>query len=399
MSAQRSSMTDLDVTDPLVGRNIDDRFEVLGRLGGGSSQGARLYIAMQRPLDRRVVLKILPGIGFHGGARRRFLREASVASRLVHPNVVRVLDYGITAEGVGFIAMPAHGGRSLRRVLHAEGHMGLERAVWVVEQIALGAAAAHDQGVLHRDLTPENVILWKEGGASRVQIRDFGLIKPLGDREALTGQHRVLGTPAYMPPEQVRSKQLDARVDVYALGIILYELVTGEPPFQGPSPVTVMHAQVHQKVPALPEDVEGRPIPEALRWWVETCLQKDREARFGSVRELLRALTVVGEVLRGERVAETSMTLTDGVVAVTPSHGPDLAERDVEPEDALVSSPTLRWAWSGPPVRRRSSPVRSYANWFAGAFAGLLFGGVVLLLGLGGVLVHQLHAGGTLPGF
>ena len=391
MSAQPSSMNDLDVTDPLVGRRIDERFEVLGRLGGGSAHGGRLYMAIQRPMDRRVVLKILPGVGVHGDARRRFLWEASVASRLVHPNVTRVLDYGITAEGVGFIAMPAQGGRTLRRTLHSEGRMSLERAVWVVEQIALGAAAAHDQGVLHRDLTPDHVILWHQGEAPRVQIRGFGLIKPLGDREALTGQHRVLGSPAYMPPEQVQSRELDARVDVYALGIILYELITGGPPFQGPSPVSVMHDQVHRGVPQLPENLDGEPIPTALRWWVDTCLQKEREARFGSVRELLRALTVVREVLTGERGVETRMTLADGVVAVEPGHGSEPAYLDADPA-ALASSPTLRWALPGPPLRR-TSPKRSDRGWFAGVFAGLFVGGVVALLALGAVLVHQLYGG------
>ena len=391
MSAQPSSMKDLDVTDPLVGRSVDERFEVLGRWGGGPSHRGRLYMAIQRPMDRRVVLKLLPGIGFHGGARRRFLREASVASRLVHPNVVQVLDYGITAEGVGFIAMPAQGGRTLRRILHSEGRMSLERAVWVVEQIALGAAAAHDQGVLHRDLTPDHIILFHQGEAPRVQIRDFGLIKPLGDRESLTGQHRVLGSPAYMPPEQVQSGELDARVDVYALGIILYELITGAPPFQGPSPVSVMYDQVNRDVPALPATLDGESLPMALRWWVDTCLQKDREARFGSVRELLRALVVVREVLKGERAVETEMSLKEGVVAVDPAYGSDPTHLDSEPA-ALASSPTLRWALPGPPLRRPTSK-KGDSRWVAEAFAGLFLGGILLLSALGAVLVHQLYGG------
>lgn len=393
MASSLSIARELDVTDPWVGRQVDERFEVLGRVGGASTSGARLYMAQQRPLNRRVLLKVLPGIGYHGDARRRFLREASVAARLNHPNAVRVLDYGITAEGVGFMAMPAYDGNTLKRTLFVEQRMAPERARWVVEQMALGAAAAHDLGILHRDLTPANVILRREAGEERVQIRDFGLIKPIEDREALTGQHRVLGTAEYMAPEQAQSKDLDARVDVYALGVVLYELLTGHPPFEGPSPASVMYAQVHRQVPELPDTIGGHSIPPSLGWVVATCLQKDRCARFGSVRELLRALSVVREVLAGERPWDMAMTLQEGVVSVESGRAFNPVPEDAGSDAALESSPTLRWAWARPPERKAPQRRRPRATLVL-ALAGLVLVATALILGAGSVMVHQWVSGG-----
>jgi serine/threonine-protein kinase len=291
------------------------------------------------------------------------------------------------------MAMPAHDGHTLKRALFVEKRMAPDRAIWVVEQMALGAAAAHDLGILHRDLTPANVILRREAGEERVQIRDFGLIKPIEDREALTGQHRVLGTAEYMAPEQAQSKDLDARVDVYALGVVLYELLTGRPPFEGPSSAAVMYAQVHRQVPELPGTVGGHQIPPSLGWMVATCLQKDRGARFGSVRELLRALTVVREVLAGERPYEMAMTLQEGVVSVEPGREFHPVPEDTGPDAALESSPTLRWAWSLPPARKTSQRRRLRAPLVV-ALAGVGLVAAVLILGAGSVMVHQFVSGG-----
>ena len=187
----------LNVSDPLTGRVFDGRYVVLGRLGG---QGpSRLYSASQLPIGREVCLKVMPGVGIQGTARRRFLREASSMAKMQHPNTIHVHDYGITEEGMGFLAMEKLDGRTLQQLIHLEGRLEPKRTIRLFRQVASGVAAAHAHDIIHRDMRPGNVTVGSVGGEEVAKISDFGLIKPMVDHDAITGGQRIRNPPTCHP--------------------------------------------------------------------------------------------------------------------------------------------------------------------------------------------------------
>jgi predicted Ser/Thr protein kinase len=205
------------------------QFEILELLGQGG-MGA-VYKARQKGLDRLVALKILPGnLAQDPMFAERFLREAKALARLNHPHIVAVYDVGRTVDGLCYFVMEFVDGVNLRQAMRA-GEMSPKEALAIVPQICEALQYAHDEGVVHRDIKPENVLLDRKG---RVKIADFGLAKLLGAKEheaSLTGTHQVMGTIRYMAPEQMEgSKQIDHRADIYSLGVVFYELLTGELP-------------------------------------------------------------------------------------------------------------------------------------------------------------------------
>jgi len=234
--------------DPLVGRTIGGKF-VIERLLGAGAMGA-VYRAHQTALERAVAIKVMHGeLAADPTYAARFHREAKAVSRLDHPNLIRVLDYGQEADGLLYIAMEFLDGRDLFSVIEEEWPLTHERIVDILSQALSALAEAHDAGVLHRDLKPENIMLLRrkaEDGTPTdiVKVCDFGIAKIVEEAEArpasprpggrkLTAAGLVVGTPGYMAPEQARSEPCDARSDLYSVGVILYQLLTRRLPFEG----------------------------------------------------------------------------------------------------------------------------------------------------------------------
>ena len=282
---QRSPSSDL------VGTTLD-HFRIVGRLGEGGM--GVVYRAIDERLRRPVALKVLPDEAMRDEARRRrFMREARSAAAVVHSNVAAVYEVDESGGHV-YIAMELVEGTSLRHEL-ARARLAIPECVRIAKGIARALAKAHEKGIVHRDLKPDNVMLNED---REVKVLDFGLAKLLdvNDAESLKGlddtaSHdtagRLMGTPAYMSPEQATGKRIDARSDVFSFGVILYEMLTGRRPFEGTSVMETLVA-VARDEPAPPSSLTA--IPAAVELVLFTCLQKDPQRRFASGRELAAAL-------------------------------------------------------------------------------------------------------------
>src|SRR6185295_10120963 len=256
--------------DPLVGRVVGGgRYQILSVLGQGGM--GTVYRALQKPLDRMVVLKLVhPELTRDAGALGRFQREMKVTVAIEHPNTVRVYDFG-EIEGVPggppggqqFLAMEFLSGRSVRAVLEAEGAFTPGRLASVGIGIAHALGAAHAAGIVHRDLKPENVMLVDAyGQPDFVKVLDFGIARPPeGETGFKTATGVLLGTPAYMSPEQCAGAAVDGRSDLYALGVMLYEMATGRPPFVGNSFTALLIAHTSAPPPPLAGRAPELPAP------------------------------------------------------------------------------------------------------------------------------------------
>ncbi len=234
------------VADPLVGRVIDGRYRVENRLARGGM--ATVYEATDLRLDRIVALKVMhPGLADDAAFVSRFVREAKSAARLSDPHVVAVYDQG-EDDGVVYLAMEFVPGRTVRDVLKAHGRLSAEQAFTILDPVLQALDAAHRAGFVHRDVKPENVLLTDDG---RVKVADFGLARAISAATSTAAtQGLLIGTVAYLSPEQVERGIADARSDVYGAGILLYEMVTGAVPFAGETPLAVAYQHVNAAVPA-----------------------------------------------------------------------------------------------------------------------------------------------------
>ncbi len=267
--------------DPLVGRVLADRFEIRERIGEGGT--GVVYRARQLSVDRDIAIKIL---GAHVSTDpqwvKRFHNEARAASRLSHPNTVQLIDFGQTKEGLLFIAMELLHGRSLRTEIERSFRLPTARVLRIVSQMCASLGEAHGQGIIHRDIKPDNVYLVEvKGAGDYVKVLDFSVAKLDTPDAQVTRAGVVFGTPAYMSPEQGRGIKLDARSDVYAVGIVMYEMLGGKPPFdaQNPTDVVLMHLQATP--PPLPSDVPQQVAREVMR-----ALEKDPNRRHQTAEEL-----------------------------------------------------------------------------------------------------------------
>ncbi len=279
--------------DPLIGRVINDRYRIVGTIARGGM--GKVYRAEQQPLGRLVALKILDPnyVGesdpeFH----RRFFLEASTASKLSHPNTVTIFDYGRTDDDIYYIAMELLEGRTLHRAIRDEAPFSAERAMNIGRQICRSLREAHAIGVIHRDLKPANVYLVEHGDENElVKVLDFGLVKNVEEKgEDLTQTGLFMGSPKYMSPEQIRGEPVDARVDVYALGVIMYEMLTGKVPFDRANSVNILMAHIQEQVPPMSEFNPDVRVPPALEMVVRRCMAKLREERYASMDAVLAAL-------------------------------------------------------------------------------------------------------------
>jgi len=243
-----ADVTMTTVGDPLVGRLLDGRYEVTQRLARGGM--ATVYRAVDTRLTRTVAVKVMHiGLGDETEFARKFDREARAAARLSSPNVVSVFDQGQDREGSNnrpYIVMEYVEGQTLRDVLNREAPMQPKRALEIMEPVLAALATAHNAGLVHRDVKPENVLISDRG---QIKVADFGLAKAVSSQTNTATQGLLIGTVSYLPPELVMSGHADARSDVYSAGIVLFELLTGRKPHTGDTPIQIAYAHVHRDVP------------------------------------------------------------------------------------------------------------------------------------------------------
>ncbi len=285
-----------DALDSLIGQTIDGRFRIVEVIGKGAM--GKVYRAVQLPLNRAVAIKLLDsryGAGKDESFKQRFLVEAALTSKLNHPNTVRVLDYGSTRDGLFFLAMEYLDGETLEKLL-TRGALPWHRVLSIGQQMARALREAHELGVVHRDLKPGNVVLLHaDDDADFVKVLDFGLVKSFVEGHelegrAITQQGMLMGSPPYMAPEQGEKNRADPRSDIYSLGTMLFEMLSGKPPFSGGGALEVILKHVHEPVPALVAPSKFEAVPEALQAIVMRCLAKSPMDRFQAMDELLIAL-------------------------------------------------------------------------------------------------------------
>jgi serine/threonine-protein kinase len=263
-------------------RVTGSRYRVVRRLGSGGM--ANVYYAEHQVLERPLVIKVLHShLARDPEMRERFRREAEAASQLVHPHICTIIDYAETAEAV-FIVMPFLAGGSLADVLVKDRSVAAGPAAAVCAQVATALDYAHRRGVVHRDVKPDNVLFDEDGHAL---LTDFG-IATARFHGRLTGTGRAMGTPHYMSPEQAMGKMVDGRSDIYAVGVMLYEMLLGFPPFDGADSYSVGYKHVHETA-ASPDVVDSRISPE-LSALVMRCLAKTADARYQTGAGLADAL-------------------------------------------------------------------------------------------------------------
>lgn len=304
------------LADPRIGETLVGRYR-LDRLIGKGGMG-RVYRATQFPLNRPVAVKILNPEFQKKDPQfvRRFFLEAASAARLSHPNTITVFDYGEAESGELFIAMELLQGRPLSRLISSEGPFSGARAVHVAMQICRALREAHAKGIIHRDLKPGNILLLAEGDdGDFVKVLDFGLVKLFnitGEPEPddpltpeppneLTKAGMFLGSPKYMSPEQIQGASLDPRTDIYSLGVLMFHMVTGKPPFGGATSVEVIYKHVNQPVPTFAS--LGVDTNYEVEEVIHRCLAKHRDDRFESMNALLGRLKDVQRLLTGVSAA------------------------------------------------------------------------------------------------
>ena len=291
----------IDVTD-MTGRTLDGRYRVVARVGEGGM--AYVYLAEDAATGQWVAIKVLtPALASDRIAVARLRREAALGQRLAHPNVCQIMRLGETESGFLYVVMPFLDGELLCDRTQALGQLPLPQAVKLVGDIAAGLHAAHELEIIHRDLKPENIMLCRsEDGAERAVVLDFGLAKErrvTPELAKLTNSGVVLGTPEFMSPEQLRCKPLDARSDIYSLGLITCEMLTGGLPFAGRTQQDVMVARLRGDPIPIRQMRPDLDFPAAVERVLLTCLRPDPEERYRTAPAFAAALAAAAA--RGSR--------------------------------------------------------------------------------------------------
>jgi serine/threonine-protein kinase len=305
------------VQDPKV---YSGRYELTHLVARGGM--AQVYRAMDRQLDRPVALKVLfPELSVDKTFVERFRREAQAAANLSHPNIVPVFDWG-EDDGTYFIVMEFVDGRPLSAVLRDPQRLPPGQIAQIGASVAAALAFAHRHGVVHRDVKPGNVLITPEG---EVKVTDFGIARAVNTEESLTQTGAVMGTAAYFSPEQAEGKGVDARSDIYSLGVVLYEAAVGRPPFSGDSPVAV--ASKHVRDAPMPPREVNPAVPAALEAVIMKAMAKDPEARYASAEEFRADLLrfADGRPVEAVDAGVTSVMAAAGVTSVMTSTGRTMA--------------------------------------------------------------------------
>lgn len=328
-AAERSS------ADPYIDTTIDGEFTIDAKLGSGGM--GTVYRAMQRVTERAVAVKVLHAHVCDEATIARFRKEAQIISRLSHPNIVTVYKYGQHSDGLLYIAMEYLRGQPLDAILQSGQGMDIERALPLMIQMADALAYAHDQKVIHRDIKPENIILVRSGRTETVKILDFGIAKMVDGNSTLTKSGLLCGSPPYMAPEQwAEARDIDGRTDIYGLGCVFYELITGKQPYQQSSVIGYMRAHLNGPTPPPPIEagarISGLPGVGEI---IMKCLSRERADRYADAYDLVAALKEEQLALDASRLSRSgpsSVRRYTRATATTQIAGPGPAPAD--PVDA-----------------------------------------------------------------
>ena len=366
----------------MIGRVIADRFRVVSLIARGGM--GKVYRAEQAPLGRLCAIKIL-NPNYNGDAdpefHRRFFREASIASKITHPNSVTIFDYGKTDDEIYYMAMEYLEGQTLHHALREVKTMHEERVGKIAGQICRALREAHSLGVIHRDLKPANIFLMKHGDDEDfVKILDFGLVKHVNERpeEQLTQTGLFMGSPKYMAPEQIQGGHVDTRTDVYSLGIMMYEMLAGRVPFDRASSVNILMAHVGEPPPNMREVNPNIACSPAMEEIVMRSIAKDPNERPSTMDDVLMALRrVYGVSMTGQLAA---INTSGSFAPVHLVNGPPSASGSIPPATALSSGPSASISMLGAeytPAHQQDQARKT--RWWIGL-------GVLLAAAVGGLL-------------
>jgi serine/threonine protein kinase len=287
-------------TPSLIGETLDDQYEIVRKIGEGGM--STVYLAMDRTTRERHAIKVLSAaLSQDSNAMERLRREASFGMRLAHPNVCHIIRLGETADGLVYVVMPFIEGEILSDRTHRLGQISLEEAARLASDIAAGMHLAHGLEIIHRDLKPENIMVCKRpDGSEYGVVMDFGLAKERkaeGELRKLTATGIILGTPAFMSPEQLRGKPIDTRSDIYALGLMTYEMLTGKLPFQGRTQQEMVIARLRSEPIPLRESRPDLDLPESVEHVLVRSMERYPDDRYQTAIEFARAFAAAS---RGE---------------------------------------------------------------------------------------------------
>ena len=358
VSTSQSDFGAVDPDDPILGTVLAGRYEVIQRIGEGGM--GLVYEGLHRDIDRRVAIKVLrDDLSRRPDVVERFRQEAKSATRIGHENIVDVFDFGETLYGASYFVMEFLEGEDLANVLGRDGTLPLSRATDIVMQCCDALGATHRKGIVHRDMKPENIFLTFRDRPDFVKIVDFGIAK-MSDIETegapgrkLTKTGMIFGTPEYMSPEQAAGKDFDHRVDVYALGIILYECLAGRVPFVGDTFMGILTQHLFEQPPPIEEINPNGAPPVQIQSVIARALAKDPDHRYQSMDALREAIELAQ---RGELSEAT-------VAGPSPSRAPILLQRTNTPESASLQPATL-------PIKR--SPLKAIVAVAAVALLGVV---------------------------
>lgn len=340
----------MNPSDPFVGQILDSRYRIDELIARGGM--ATVYRATDTRLGRTVALKILAGtLAADAAFVERFIHEARAAAALTHPNVVAVHDQGVWNE-FPFLIMEYVAGHTVRAALQQHGPFTSAHALEIVQSVLLGLSAAHDAGFVHRDIKPENILITPDG---HVKVTDFGLARVMDTAPIDTKTGAVLlGTMAYLSPEQVQQQQIDQRSDVYSTGIMLFELLTGTVPFSGSSALDVAFMHVNKEVPS-PSTLQP-DVPPAVDHVVLTATRKSPNDRFQSARSFHEAITRATYAVPAAEALTTVLPLSNTLILERTEHTGVITER---PTINAASEPrTSAQVQTSPEPKRRSMRMR-----------------------------------------